>query len=190
MKEVIKNSKRVEASQKREPYKPEYMKLNIKPTEMNPPNVDGDGVVLSETPFSNKRQTLRNKEKLSTMINVGNNHDHVWTSIDGTYFDENGNEVKLDPNQKMIDNNYIDEEIPVIKNKKAPQKKNKTNDKIEPGDFILMLSGKIVTTGTIEHVQNEVAKIIFNEETDIHNVDLEDIVVLKRIKIKVGVFLE
>jgi hypothetical protein len=49
-------------------------------------------------------------------------------------------------------------------------------------DYLLMANGVAICSGTLEHVQEKTRDLVFQE--------VDDIVVLKRVKIKVGVFLE
>jgi hypothetical protein len=138
------------------------------------------------------------------MPNVGNNIERTWADTDvfddfSTY--ESGDQV--DPNHPMIDNNEDDPnnyaDIPeVIQSAPEPQQEGDTEEsdnqsfQIENNQYVLLVFGNILKVGTLEEVQSEVQKLIFGE----HDLDLEnsittdDIIVLKRVNIKVGVFIE
>lgn len=150
--------------------------------------------------------TVPSDESISigTMPNVGNNIERTWADTDvfddfSTY--ESGDQV--DPNHPMIDNNEDDPnnyaDIPeVIQSAPEPQQEGDTEEsdnqsfQIENNQYVLLVFGNILKVGTLEEVQSEVQKLIFGE----HDLDLEnsittdDIIVLKRVNIKVGVFIE
>jgi hypothetical protein len=58
------------------------------------------------------------------------------------------------------------------------------------GDYILMVGGKIVLTGNILFIENKISQIVYGEDLSFKDVTMEDVVVLKRVNIKVGVFVE
>lgn len=56
----------------------------------------------------------------------------------------------------------------------------------EIGQYILMFQGKIVSCGAHDEILEKVQDFIYNNEPTI----MQELVVLKRVEIKVGVFLE
>jgi hypothetical protein len=150
--------------------------------------------------------TVPSDESISigTMPNVGNNIERTWADTDA--FDDfstyESNE-QVDPNHPMIDNNEDDPnnyaDIPeVIQAAPEPHQEGDTEEsdnqsfQIENNQYVLLVFGNILKIGTLEEVQSEVQKLIFGE----HDLNLEnsittdDIIVLKRVNIKVGVFIE
>lgn len=143
--------------------------------------------------------------------NVGNNVENTWAGIDGMLVDDVGDQVKIDINQPMIDNNDDDLNnylhIPkVLGSAPAPQMQEVENQEEEDdlathlevalrhpeGESVLVVRGEIISVGTTASIQEEVRSLIFEEHplSKDNNITIDDIVVLKRVKIKVGVFLE
>lgn len=56
----------------------------------------------------------------------------------------------------------------------------------EIGQYILMFQGKIVSCGAHDEILEKVQEFIYNNEPTV----MQELVVLKRVEIKVGVFLE
>jgi len=63
---------------------------------------------------------------------------------------------------------------------------------LKDNHYMAILFDKVVATGPIDKVQAIVSSLIFGEHKDYQNVSIsiDDIVVVKKIKLKVGVFLE
>lgn len=67
------------------------------------------------------------------------------------------------------------------------------NDEValpDVGQYILMISGKIILSGFLIDVEEKIRSILYDEDIDYKNTPQEDIIVLKRIEIKVGVFIQ
>lgn len=135
--------------------------------------------------------------------NIGNNVENTWASVDGEVFDDMGDDhadpVPLDPSQPMIDNNTDDfqnwHNIP-SKIKKAPNyQENKSQTfNIKSYDYVLLVDGEVISTGFQDEIQEEVRALVFGEHPLCQSYDNaitpDDIIVLKKVKIKVGVFIE
>lgn len=138
----------------------------------------------------------------SPIPNTGNNMENSWVSVDGDEFDDvfieedqDLHKAQLDPNHPMIDNN-IDDEINYINipNQITLPIENNSNNSLDIGEneCVLIIAGSIIKIGSLEIVQEEVRKLVFGEHelNKENNINLDDIIVLKRIKIKIGVFLD
>jgi hypothetical protein len=150
-------------------FEPEYQRLGITPVKQG------------EDPFGTPAQN-----------EVGGADDYM--------FDLNGQPVDLDQNRELIDNNdYV---FPPINNlpRQAtnPQQEAKQSavassrsDTPKVGEYILMVNGKLMLTSNIQAVEQKVKRILYKEEEEFSNDDIgvDDIVVLKRIDIRIGVFL-
>ena len=149
--------------------------------------------------------------------NVGNNMEHTWSSIDGEIIDDISS--NLEENHPMIDNNEfvtpvaleLSEEpnvleVPVVS---EPESNNflteeelkdalKEEDlhsilgKLGEGDYLLLVSGVAICSGSLDDIEDVTRDLIFGEHElcDGNSVPADDIIVIKRVKIKVGVFLE
>jgi hypothetical protein len=115
-----------------------------------------------------------------------------YGGVDDQMFD-GGDEVRLSATSgHIIDNNdYVDFGFD-SKLKSIPIPNQKTNDiKVpETNEYILMIFGKLVLSGSISIIENKVKAVIYGEDKEFNRpVNIDDIVVLKRVSIKVGVFI-
>ncbi len=152
--------------------------------------------------------------------NVGNNMEHTWSSVDGDIIDDLGNDLPLNPNHPMIDNNDFvsasalglpPEQLPALDEMQHPASKifsepdfqsslngSKSDDlyqiihDLEENSYLLIVSGVAMCSGPLEEIQDQARALIFGEHElcDGNPIPSEDLVILKRTKIKVGVFLE
>jgi hypothetical protein len=166
----------------------------------------------------NIRQPYAKPEELSSTIgnssipNVGNNIEQTWAGVDSQMIDDISGEVvqeNLNPDHQMIDNNYtvnipgLLEEVQLDASNDTEPKKFMTkqdllhevkNDlSVLPDDhYILLLKGTIVSTGSMKDIEELAGSLVFGEHPlcDGRQIPVEDIVVLKKIKLKLGLFLE
>jgi hypothetical protein len=146
--------------------------------------------------------------------NVGNNVEQTWSSLDGQIIDD----MELDSNHQMVDNNEfvsaralglpeVEETMEVVEEQStfpvADTNATQQSDSVirsdtsflqelEEGEYILLLQGEPVVSGSLSDVQEHVRDLVFGEHTLCKDnpVPITDIVVLQRTKIKVGVFLD
>jgi hypothetical protein len=137
--------------------------------------------------------------------NVGNNLEHTWSGVDGEIIDDVFDE-SIDPDKQMIDNNdfvsaenfgtlsqapvtFLDETD--LQNIIDIDNLYDSLQKMEEEDYILLISGVIINSGLLVDIQKQVKDFIFgdHELCDGNPVSVDDILVLKRIKINIGVFL-
>jgi len=143
--------------------------------------------------------------------NVGNNIEQTWASVDGDIVDDLSN---VDGQSAIVDNNEfvsaaslgLPEESVIKPPGKAfnfiteqdlsnPSKDRELNiilNELEEDSYLLMVHGGVVCSGPLDYIQEQVRLLIFGEHEICQENPLstDDILVLKRIKIKVGVFLE
>jgi hypothetical protein len=166
--EVIKNPAR-SAPHTPKRYEPEYVRLSKEPVEQN------SGVASSVVASSVKR---------------GSNSS--FDSIDGIPFDEEGNEINIKHGHIIDNNDFVDfgpYNEPSV-SKPVPESSNTSSPEI--GDYILMVFGKLIASGPMTAIENRVKSIVYGEDAAFNGLDVstDDIVVLKRIPIKVGVFID
>lgn len=137
--------------------------------------------------------------------NVGSNIETTWTSLDDMVFDAEGNLVEPE-NQTMLDNNQDDPanyadipaQLPIPKSTTQPvilqevQEEPIQMEQIGPEDGVLIVKGEILSVASLTSIEEEVRALVYGEHPlcEANKIDPEDIVVLKRVNIKVGVFLE
>lgn len=150
--------------------------------------------------------------------NVGNNVEQSWSSVDGHLIDDLSNET-LDPTHPMIDNNEfmtdtalggfksgIDaRSVPTnlasgqVKIEQEPTSQTTDNSELfsiisnlEEDTFLLMAGGTPLCSGPKEEIEELAQSLIFGEHElcDNQPIPQEDIIILKKVKIKIGLFLE
>jgi len=184
-------------------YVPQYQLLSIKPKEYVSTCVPGN-VLVAKNNVNDNSKTRSN----GSLPNVGNNIDHNWCTIDGDIIDNISDQV-INNNTEMIDNNdFID--IDKLNNnksvfldqnnksdeelKKVEQTNNQNKSKLsslKDNSYILLVKDNIVYIGSLEKVQEKTRAFIFDEQLyDGYSVSIEDILILKKVKIKIGLFLE
>lgn len=151
--------------------------------------------------------------------NVGNNMEHTWSSVDGELVDDIS---EPNPDQPMIDNNdYVSnaalglpedefieshEELPSLDEVKTPSKKKFVQEEaatdpndlmpiignLEEKDYLLIVDGVAICTGSSEAIQEQARLLVFGEHEmcDGNSIPVDDIIVIRRVSIKVGLFLE
>lgn len=191
-------------------YVPEYQRLGIEPKERNHAAIPGNvlvargGVTEEENPRLRKpgiRQPYAEPSNVTlangSVPNVGNNMEHTWSGVDEVIIDDFSGE-QLDPNHPMIDNNnFVDYEekqktfLTQEDLQSAIQENNVLSD-LQDNDYILIVNGNIISIGPLENIQEEASSLLFGEHElcATQSVQLEDIVVLRKVKIKTGLFLE
>jgi len=157
---------------KKEKYVPNYVRENIKPvpfesrTGISKPHYSKNMPYI-EAPLSAVRDCIPN---------VGNNVEQSWVGLDSHIIDDMNldsgfNEVSESELIEFLEDDYVKSE--------------------SIGDYVLIYKGSIISSGTLDYVQNEVKQMIFgtHDLCDGVNIDTEDLIVLKKVQIKVGVFL-
>lgn len=149
--------------------------------------------------------------------NVGNNMEHTWSSVDGEIVDDvsiDQNHPMIDNNDfvtdaaldvksdsksvaqmlgKIVDESKrvamglppttatpdADDDIPILYN-------------LAEGDYLLIVNGVAVCSGPCTEIQEQARLLVFGEHEmcDGNPIPVSDIIVVKRIPIKVGLFLE
>jgi len=184
---------------KKETYKkyvPQYQILGIEPEEVKSSVIDNLQITKTQDlPLTNpraKRLPVRqpyaevSKNPIGRgkdiVPNIGNNMEHTWSSVDGEIIDD----LSVDNTQNIIDNNdYVTDQA---LNEQAKIDENQTYD----GEYFLLVNSEIISIGSFEEIQQEVKEVLFGEHKKFpgQSLPLDDIMVLKKIKIKMGVFLE
>lgn len=202
-------------------YVPNYKQLGIDPIEFNN-GVNSDEPTI-HTPVVSYAETNTRARKLSAPVrqdygnattahnngpvpNVGNNMEHTWSSVDGEFTDDLP--ADFDHNHQMIDNNdYISEssfgssrafmtqqDIQGALNSEKNEDKSILSSLTEEPKFLLLLEGKIFSSGSLEFIQDLVKELVFGTHELCNgmpiSVDLIKVLKIENVKIKIGVFLE
>lgn len=91
-----------------------------------------------------------------------------------------------------LDGEILDQDLPLEKEKSTTRHTVPISNPTVPaiGDFILMVFGTIIARGTQDYVLEEAKLILYGEHSNFRGakVKIDDLVVLKRVGLKVGVF--
>jgi hypothetical protein len=142
--------------------------------------------------------------------NIGNNVEQVWSSIDGEIIDDMPPEI--DPNQPFIDNNEFVtdaalgfqngataqdlpstfQQQPFTMETSSPQELLQIMNDLEYDNYLLIVAGTPICSGPQEGIEEQARLFAFGEHETCENtpIPLEDIMIFKKAKIKVGLFLE
>jgi hypothetical protein len=147
-------------------------------------------------------------------VNSGNNMENSWSSVDGVSMDENGRFIEMDESDMVIDNNEFDQNnwsnvpmayhAPINERQDAPkqirqQEKEKEErtpiflSNIEPvpyGEYVAMMGIEVISVGSLEDVQEVVSEVLLGNHPNYSAVSPDEISVFKRMKVKIGVFVE
>lgn len=144
--------------------------------------------------------------------NVGNNIEQTWPGVDGEIIDD----ISIDPSHQMVDNNdYVssaalglpeDNVVNTVNSAVENQfltenylEKAMTSEhlsslvkKLEEEEYLLMVQNDPICSGPLSLVQEQASLLIFGDHELYQDnpVSIDDILIIKRVKIKVGVFLE
>lgn len=156
------------------PYQPEYVK---------------QGISVPEAPKGLHPLIINGNKKRDTNPPIS---QEVF-GLDDLSLDENGDNLPIE-NGHMIDNNEFvsfvsDSRVQPPEQKISIQTQATTDVEPKINDYILMVFGKLITTGSLLEIETKIKNIIYGEDQEFTNVNLDDIVVLKRVNIKVGVFI-
>jgi hypothetical protein len=202
------------------PYVPQYQLRGITPTpppeEMGTEASPGKKLPFG-TYFLPKAQTKKSYPILKNLPyaeigatpfnaplpNVGNNNEVVWAGMDAVSLDEDGNPIDMEElgDQKMIDNNWEQEEfrppLQILEEENDEGAETMTvsdTSQLNVGydEFVLVVRGEIVSTGAFDGMQREVRALVLggHPATAGEPVEVDEIVLLKRVPVKVGVFID
>lgn len=147
--------------------------------------------------------------------NVGNNMEQTWSSVDGELVDDISG---VDPDHTMIDNNdfvsttafgeselvsFPEQPKPVPEPPKTFLSGNELQNalkneylttlaqQLDKDEYLILVFGEPICSGSSSFVQEQTRDLVFGEHELYPNnpVSTDDIVILKRVEIKVGVFL-
>jgi hypothetical protein len=196
-------------------YVPQYQLLGIEPEEVRS-SVVPDGTILPKTvpqlPLTNPRSVRASVRQPYAQIipspvgrgkdpvpNVGNNMEHTWSSVNGEIIDDLAPEI----DDQIIDNNdFVDVPEPIFFEEEA--KTEETNDFVHQDNFpdalpsvkddecILLVDNTVIDVGTAEYIQEIAKTFIFGDHSLCagNPIPTDRLMVLKKLKIKVGVFVE
>lgn len=122
------------------------------------------------------------------------------SSLDGNTIDEDGFMSNIDDGHIIDNNEYVNfgfDSKPTSRQVKQEQSAKvgsveKADDSPNIGDYILMVHGKLVLSGPIDVIESQVKAIMYGDDKSFSGIEvsIDDLVVLKRVDIKVGIFVD
>lgn len=151
--------------------------------------------------------------------NVGNNVEQTWSSVDGHIIDDldqgfDPNQQMVDNNDYVTDTafgfqngptaadirpNYqafppsaIEQEIEAVHHPADPDDLLPILVGLEDDCYLLIVAGVPVCSGPKDEIEEQAKALFYGEHelSDGNPVPVDDIIILKRVKVKVGLFLE
>jgi hypothetical protein len=146
-------------------------------------------IVPRNVPYANLPPT-------SGFIPLPNNGNNIEQSWNGEVLEEE-DVVQLSDIAEVIDNNeFVDIQSLQMSTKLDNQlvddlqSETKSDEiAISIGEFVLLVDGDVVVVGSQEEVQEAVQAILFGEFSGIEQKSMDDLIVLRRLEVKAGVFI-
>ena len=192
------------------PYVPQWQQMGVEPSSQPQNTVISRSGKLHQTnykpvmqPYANENTPAVGRNK--PIPNVGNNIEQAWSSIDNREVFDDLNYSQLSDNENLVDNNdYVTEQALGIENMRQPQvigaaARNSDDDDINTiiqslsGDSYLLIVDDIpFCSGTKEDVESQASLLVFGEHEycDGQPIEVERICILKKINLKVGLFID
>jgi len=198
-------------------YVPQYQVMGIEPEEYkSAPLANGfSAIAIQKTPHQEQshmrgaRPAIRQPYAETTtsplgvgrgfLPNVGNNIEQTWSSVDGDIVDDISG---IDLNHNMVDNNDMvtavalgvsDNHIHKIHHHESLENNDSFSilKEIEEDSYLLFLKEEILCSGSLDYIQEQITQLVFGEHELYpgNPISIDDIIVIKKMKIKVGVFL-
>lgn len=182
------------------------MIINNKPKENDNPRTRVP--TIRQQPYAEYAEPAPDT-RINTIPNVGNSMDHTWSGVDGELIDD----LEVDSDTEMIDNNMMEtDELEVTDEGmlnpafhfKGSSDENLDTDinyegdgfefflGIAEGQYILLIDGSVVAVGGKDEIVGLASLLVFGEH-DIcegNPIPVDNISILKKMPIKVGIFLE
>jgi hypothetical protein len=212
------------------PYVPQYQVEGIEPKKYQGAIVSPNTPIAQPEPLPLDNPRGRRSPYAATIpsptvpgrgpvLNVGNNMEHSWSSVDGHIVDDLTGEG-VDPNHPMIDNNdevsldalgyqngFTAEQLQPQNQMRPPTMIDLPSQQAvveDTGDllsilsdlaedsYLLLAAGVPICSGPKAEIEDQARALVFGEHEicDGNPIPPEEIVVLRRVQIKMGLFLE
>jgi len=201
------------------PYVPQYQIMGIEPADKTSPSIPpSETILVSKMPIDNNNTKTRGMirqpyaEAVESPIgvgrgllpNVGNNMEQTWSSVDGEVVDD----VGLNSDTEFVDNNEmvsdaalgIDADVQPANFLSEGQLQEALTDsylqtilsKMEEDEYLLLLNDQVICSGPQSYVEEQTASLVFGEHELFMgtSISIDNILVIKKVPIKVGVFLK
>jgi len=150
-----------------EPYQPEHERLGAQPVEYPMDKAEAHSFVEKNTKHEIPKQTI---------VQSGNNEDIMWTKA----LEEP--ETPRPPTVVPQTGQEIEDDIGLDK-----EEEGFGLDSLQPGNCVLLYNDNVICAGTIEIIKETLADLLADAEND---VEVDNFIVLKRLKVNVGIFID
>lgn len=180
------------------PYIPQYREMGIEPEDFEPLKLPQKVLISTKEKKAKSPPSRQPYAEAKTPFkggipNTGNNMEHSWVEGNKEIIDDlelDFPDYKSDPSHKLIDNNDFlsveeDELVDFSEDDNSEMEELEFNS-LNEGNYALLIQGTLFFVGTSEEIEEHINSLIFNDKNPISP---DDIMVLKRMPIKIGVFL-
>jgi hypothetical protein len=198
---LYKNSER-NVTAAHQPYVPQYQILGLDPEEYKSSTIPSETPISKgsevnprdKKPFMRANMATDSVQKKNSIPNVGHNRDYTWSGVDDEIIDDLTDVEVMSP---MIDNNdYIsDDALGLVSqdfNKKEKIESASDMSVVKEDEYVLIVNETIICSGDLQIVESQVRDLVFgdHELCDGQPIPVQELIVMKRVPIKIGVFLE
>lgn len=161
---------------------PEYISRDIVPLNFPSQKIDGKIVMANNYEVGKEN---RSGVSQNNILNIGNHMDHTW-SIDS--------EIEVIDN--IVDNNIIDNNdyvSPEVQKSMGNFEDTTSNEEfnfsnVKTDEYIIIVNNEVLFVGSKDDAEEYVSQLVFGE-AGTSAMDIDNIFLFKRVKIKAGIFL-
>lgn len=198
------------------PYVPQYQVLGVEPQEYKSSTIPSNTKIASSNVDNPRTKNITLRQELpsnntrhkvnSYLPNVGVNREQTWSSVDAEIIDDlDGSSL----DHEFIDNNdYITNEALGIAAEHQPQltevgrsadhQQKDVEDilcilqDLENDSYLLIVNGVCLCSGPLNEIQEQARALVFGEHElcEGNPIDVENLIIIKKVTIKMGLFLE
>jgi hypothetical protein len=168
---------------------------------------DGYSIVIDEVIRNPARQEIPTIPFEEEYERITNRTPELY-GFDSNSFSDDFNNFDLPKTGAVIDNNdYITlpffapkpdtsrKNVSSILNQKPTKEQDggagveDTQNLPEIGEYVLMVKGKIILIGSLYDVEETSKSIIYGDDVNYQNISADDLMILKRVSLKIGIFI-
>lgn len=181
-------------------YVPQHQLLGVEPTAYKSPMLPSNTIAVQQNVDNARspRPLIRQPyaETITSPIgrgkgplpNVGNNVEQTWSSVDGEIIDDISG-VDFDPPIKSNDAPFLTQSVleGAVKNGDLLE----SIKELEEDLYLLIVHDNHICAGPLQYIEEQTTLLVFGEHELYAGIPIstDDIIILKKVKLKVGVFL-
>lgn len=195
---VIKNPNRGKQPSLAEQQEPNYVRLDKEPIMMGKRVVPPTKKPPAQPTQPQETVSMVDDQIVDEDGNVTESKQGHWIDNNDIVFPEATPFVKQNPAKEKRRARFDNIVVEAVKH--TDEKQSSSHEEYEApilgqprvGEYILMVYGKIIDTGSLRQIEGVVQAILYGENEQFigQSVQAEDIVVLKRVNVQVGIFVD